>query len=61
MHCGLDLPALAARLVTDPRGVTPAVFPAYAVGARFLNIGLFLRTAAAEVRAASSRRTWSST
>jgi len=57
VHCGLDVATLAARLIIDPRGVTPARFPAYAVGARFLNIGLFLRTAFSEIRAASPRRT----
>ncbi len=55
VHCGLDVATLAARLIVDPRGVTPARFPAYTVGARFLNVGLFLRTAFSEIRTTPSR------
>jgi D-aspartate ligase len=48
-HCGLDMPLLAATLALDPGSATPAGFPAYSVGARFLCPGLFGKSVLEEI------------
>lgn len=48
-HCGLDMPLLAATLALDPGSATPAGFPAYSVGARFLCPGLFGKSVLDEI------------
>ena len=48
-HCGLDMPLLAATLALDPGSATPAGFPAYSVGVRFLCPGLFGKSVLEEI------------
>jgi predicted ATP-grasp superfamily ATP-dependent carboligase len=50
LRCGLDLPALAVRLALgEPVEPCPA-FPGYAVGATYLDPGVFLRSALSDLR-----------
>jgi predicted ATP-grasp superfamily ATP-dependent carboligase len=48
-HCGLDMPLLAATLALDPGSATPAGFPSYSVGVRFLCPGLFGKSVLEEI------------
>lgn len=48
--CGLPLGRLLVDLARSPDGVEPMRYPAYAVGQRYVNPGLFVRTVVAELR-----------
>ena len=50
-HCGLDMPLLAATLALDPGSASPAGFPAYSVGTRFLCPGPFGKSVLEEITA----------
>ena len=55
MICGLPLARLALSLTMDNEATRPLKFPSYTVGVKYLNPGLFLRTALADVRFSSTR------
>ena len=55
MICGLPLARLAVSLTMGNEVTSPVKFPSYTVGVKFLNPGLFLRTALAEMHAAPAK------
>lgn len=48
--CGLPLGRLLVDLARSPDGVEPMRYPAYAIGRRYVNPGLYARTLVAELR-----------
>lgn len=52
LTCGLPLARLTAALTLEEEKVTPLTYPSYTVGMKFVNPGLFLRTAIADTRTA---------
>jgi predicted ATP-grasp superfamily ATP-dependent carboligase len=58
MICGLNLARLAAELTLDnDTTIAPLKFPSYTVGVKFVNPGLFLRTALSDICSAPARVT----
>ncbi|NMC74213.1 MAG: ATP-grasp domain-containing protein [Geobacteraceae bacterium] len=55
MGCGLPLARLSAEISLADGGVAPLKYPSYAVGRKFVNPGLFLRTTLKEMRGSSNR------
>jgi predicted ATP-grasp superfamily ATP-dependent carboligase len=49
-HCGLDVPVMAVSLALQRESVPSVQFPAYTVGTKYMNPGLFVRTVLDEIR-----------
>jgi D-aspartate ligase len=54
MVCGLPLARLAAALALEDENITPLKYPSYAVGMKYVNPGLYLRTTLADMRTAAT-------
>ena len=57
LHCGLDLPVLAARLALEEASIEPRIFPAYRTNLTYLNPGLYIRSVFSEMRETGRRTT----
>jgi len=55
MCCGLPLARLSAEIALADARIAPLQYPSYAVGRKFVNPGLFLRTTIEEMRGSSYR------